>query len=330
MQTTLAKVIKHIMQNASDLLTDTQDLISIGDYIRWATSRFRQAGLCFGHGTDNALDEACWLIADALHLELPLNTELHPCRLTPSERALVSALLERRVRERIPAAYLTGRAWFAGLEYVVNHAVMIPRSPIAELIQQQFSPWLDPQGISTLLDLCAGSGCIGIAAAAYLPHARVDLAERSAAALQVAACNVQRLTDSAELDDRVRLVESDLFCALDGCRYDLIVSNPPYVGRAELAALPPEYAHEPEAAFAAGEDGLDLVLRMLREAPDYLSEHGALIVEVGNTAAVLAERLPGVPWMWLEFEHGGEGVFLLHRKQLIDYHAQFEQAMRAP
>ncbi|EIC22063.1 50S ribosomal protein L3 N(5)-glutamine methyltransferase [Thiorhodovibrio frisius] len=317
-------------QPSPDLLTDTQDLITIGDFIRWASSRFNQSGLFFGHGTGNAVDDACWLIADALHLALPLTADLHPCRLTPSERSLLTALLERRVRERIPAAYLTGRAWFAGLEFAVDEAVMIPRSPIAELIQNQFEPWLDPDQIAAVLDLCAGSGCIGIATAAYLPQAQVDLAERSAAALRVATRNMHSLMNDAGLQERVRVVESDLFSALGGCRYDLMLSNPPYVGQAELASLPPEYAHEPEAAFAAGEEGLDLVLRILHEAPDYLSEQGVLIVEVGNTAELLQERLPSVPFVWLEFEHGGEGVFLLHREQLIDYHAQFAQAMASP
>ncbi|WPL15660.1 50S ribosomal protein L3 glutamine methyltransferase [Thiorhodovibrio winogradskyi] len=313
-----------------DLLADTRDLITIGDFVRWASSRFNQAGLFFGHGTGNAVDEACWLIAAALHLSLPLTPDLYPCRLTPSERAEVIALLERRVRERIPAAYLTGYAWFAGLEFAVDEAVMIPRSPIAELIQHQFEPWLDLDQMTAVLDLCAGSGCIGIATAAYLPRARVDLAERSAEALRVASENVRRLMNDAGLQERVRVIESDLFSALGGCRYDLILSNPPYVGRAELAALPPEYAHEPEAAFAAGAEGLDLVLRILHQAPDYLSEQGALILEVGNTADLLQERLSRVPFVWLEFEHGGEGVFLLHREQLIDYHDQFAQAMAAP
>ncbi|MBK1648750.1 50S ribosomal protein L3 N(5)-glutamine methyltransferase [Rhabdochromatium marinum] len=308
-------------------LVDTQDLITIGDFIRWASSRFREAELHFGHGTGNAVDEACWLIAAALHLDLPLTPDLHPCRLTPSERAEVIVLLERRVNERIPAAYLTGRAWFAGLEFKVDASVMIPRSPIAELIENQFEPWLNPEHISSLLDLCAGSGCIGLAAAVHQPGLRVDLAERSPAALRVAADNLQRLAAEVALEDRVRLFASDLFAALGDSRYDLILSNPPYVGRAELAELPPEYAHEPTAAFAAGEQGLDLVLRILHEAPDHLTEQGALIVEVGNTESVLQACLPQVPFLWLAFEHGGTGVFLLHREQLIDYHAAFAQAL---
>ncbi|MBK5970791.1 MULTISPECIES: 50S ribosomal protein L3 N(5)-glutamine methyltransferase [Thiorhodovibrio] len=317
------------MSHLPDLLADTQDLLTIGDFVRWATSRFQQAGLFFGHGTGNALDEACWLVADALHLDLPLGGDLYPCRLTPGERDEVAALLQRRVRERIPAAYLTGHAWFAGLEFSVDQSVMIPRSPIAELVEARFAPWLDAERMTAVLDLCAGSGCIGIAAAAHLPQVRVDLAERSPAALQVAVSNLQRLTDAAGLEDRVRVIESDLFTALSGFQYDLILSNPPYVGQAELATLPPEYAHEPVAAFAAGEQGLDLVLRILRDAPEYLTDQGALIVEVGNTAAVLQERLPQVPFLWLEFERGGEGVFLLHREQLIDYHGKFAQAATA-
>jgi ribosomal protein L3 glutamine methyltransferase len=313
-------------QTQPALLDETTDLHSIGDFIRWASSRFREAGLCFGHGTTDAVEEACWLIADALHLPLPLTADLHPCRLTPSERTAVAELIRRRVRERIPAAYLTGHAWFAGLEFDVTPAVMIPRSPIAELIEKQFAPWLDADAIASVLDLCTGSGCIGLATAAYLTEARVDLVDTSAAALAVATTNLQRLARDLMLEDRVRILESDLFTALGGCRYDLILSNPPYVGRAELESLPPEYAHEPVSAFAAGEHGLDLVLQILCKAPAHLTDQGALIVEVGNTAPVLQEFLPQVPFTWLEFERGGEGIFLLHREQLIDYHQAFTQA----
>lgn len=318
------------MSHLPDSVADAEGLVTIGDFVRWGVSCFREANLFFGHGTDNALDEACWLVGHALNLELPLSSDWYSCRLTIRERARVANLMRRRVRERLPAAYLTGQAWFAGLEFFVDQSVMIPRSPISELIEARFTPWVDPQRIASVLDLCAGSGCIGLATAAYFPEARVDLAERSAAALQVAARNLRRLREEAELEDRVRLIESDLFAALSGRRYDLILSNPPYVGQAELASLPPEYAHEPVAAFAAGEQGLDLVLRILRDAPEYLTEEGALIVEVGSAAAVLQACLPPVPFVWLEFERGGEGVFLLHRGQLMDYHEQFAQAATPP
>lgn len=310
------------------LLADTQDLITIGDFLRWAGSRFREAKLCFGHGAGTAADEAGWLIAHALHLDPPLAPEFFPCRLTPGERAAVIQLLERRVRERRPAAYLTGQAWFAGLEFQVSEAVMIPRSPIAELIEQQFAPWLQAERLADVLDLCAGSGCIGLATAAHLPWVRVDLAERSSAALEVAAANLARLADAFALENRVELHESDLFAGLGARRYDLILSNPPYVGRAELQALPPEYQHEPVAAFAAGEQGLDIVLRLLHQAPEYLNPEGVLIVEVGNTAECVQDALPQVPFAWLEFERGGDGVFLLHRDQLIDYHEAFESPWR--
>lgn len=315
---------------AAHLLTDTQDLITIGDFLRWASSRFREAGLHFGHGTSVAADEAGWLIAAALHLDLPLAPELFPCRLTPGERAAVVQLIERRVRERRPLAYLIGQAWFAGLSFQVSEAVMIPRSPLAELIERQFAPWLEAERLTRVLDLCAGSGCIGLATAVHLPWTRVDLAERSAAALEVAAINLQRLDEPFALADRVELCESDLFAGLGARCYDLILSNPPYVGRAELEALPPEYHHEPVMAFAAGEQGLDLVLRLLHRAPEYLTPGGALIVEVGNTAECLQNHLPEVPFLWLEFERGGDGVFLLHREQLIDYHGMFAQALAAP
>lgn len=306
-----------------DWSTDTQDLATIGDFWRWATSRFSEAGLHFGHGTDSASDEAAWLIAHALHLSLPLASEFHGCRVTPSERRALLGLFRRRIDERLPAAYLTGEAWFAGLAFAVDPGVMIPRSPIGELIERHFEPWLDPEHIASVLDLCAGSGCIGLATAAHLPGVRVDLAELSEPARSIAARNLARHALAFDLDRRVRLLDSDLFAAVRGCRYDLILSNPPYVGRAELETLPAEYRHEPVVAFAAGEQGLDIVLRILREAAGYLSDQGALIVEVGNSAQVLQERLPEVPFLWLELERGGEGVFLLHREQLMDYHQAF-------
>lgn len=310
-------------------LSDHRDLISIRDFVRWAISCFNEAGLSFGHGTDNAYDEAHWLIAHALHLNLPLHEALLPCRITPSERDRILDLVRCRVSERKPAAYLTGQAWFAGLEFVVDESVMIPRSPIAELIEQGFAPWVEADAVQRVLDLCCGSGCIGLATAVYLPQVQVDLVDRSAAALAIARQNVRSLAEGVGLDERVRLVESDLFRGLHGCCYDLIVSNPPYVPRVEFERLPPEYRHEPTAAFVAGENGLELVLRILLEAPEFLTERGALVLEVGHTAEALEDLLPDVPFLWLEFEHGGYGVFLLHRDELMDYHDAFVRAMAA-
>ena len=308
---------------------DTDALVTIDDLIRWGTSRFNAAGLFFGHGTDNARDEAHWLVAHALHLPFELAADYGHCHVTADERAAVLAVFARRIDDRRPAAYLTGSTRFAGLDFEVTDAVMIPRSPLGELIAQGFAPWAEPERIARVLDLCTGSGCLGIAAAMHLPDVLVDLADVSPAALAVARRNCAR----HGLGERVRLMESDLFAGIGGGDddegYDVIVSNPPYVSAAEMETLPAEYRHEPALALAAGETGLDLVLRMLRDAPDYLADEGILVVEVGNSAEALAEALPAVPFVWLDFEHGGEGVFLLDRAALAAHHDQFAQAVAA-
>lgn len=300
-------------------------LITIEDFVRWGTSRFNAAGLCFGHGTTNALDEAAHLVASALHLEPAQLSGFRDCRLTPAERVDLSELIERRLSERVPAAYLVGRIWFAGLEFLVDEHVLVPRSPIAELVEVGFDPWIDPDRVSRVLDLCTGSGCIGIAAASYLLDADVDLIDISPEALAVARRNVEL----HQVGDRVRFIRSDLFAALAGERYDVIVSNPPYVPRAELDALPREYQQEPRLGLLGGEEGLDLVVRILAEAAGHLVDDGILIVEVGSAAPFLEARFPDVHFTWLEFERGGEGVFLLTRDQLDAYQSQFDEAARA-
>ena len=297
-------------------------LITIQDFIRWGATRFNRAGLWFGHGTDNALDEAAHLVLGALELDPGLPAAFRECRLTAAERAAVADLVERRVGERVPAAYLVGRAWFAGLAFEVNEEVLIPRSPIAELVEAGFDPWIDSARVGRVLDLCTGSGCIGIAAAVYLPDADVDLVDISPGALEVARRNVVR----HGVEDRVRVLESDLFDALPGQRFDVIVSNPPYVSADELAGLPPEYHREPRLALHGGEDGLELVVRILSQAARQLTDGGILILEVGNAARELEHRLPQVPWTWLEFERGGEGVLLLTREQLDAHQHAFEAA----
>lgn len=297
-------------------------LVTIQDFIRWGATRFNKAGLCFGHGTDNALDEAAQLVMVSLHLGPDLPGTFRECRLTPSERVTITDLIERRVAERLPAAYLTGSAWFAGLEFLVNDQVLVPRSPMAELIEAGFDPWIDGEQVGRVLDLCTGSGCIGIAAAVYLPDADVELVDISNSALEVARHNVERLG----VGDRVRVLESDLFDALGGNRYDLILCNPPYVSEQEYQGLPMEYRREPELGLLGGEDGLDLVVRILREAGRHLTDEGILILEVGSSAAEFERRIPGVPWTWLEFERGGEGVLLLTREQIDLHQDQFEEA----
>ena len=294
--------------------------LTLRDWVRWGASRFNEAGLSFGHGTDNALDEALSLVLHAVHLDHHLPPAYLDCRVDRAEAERIVALFDRRVDERIPAAYLTGKAWFAGHEFEVNRQVLIPRSPIAELIAEGFAPWLDSDQTTSVLDLCCGSGCIGIACAFAFPNALVDLADISDAALEVALRNVERHA----LEDRVRTVCSDVFGSLAGERYDLIVSNPPYVSSAEMAGLPREYRHEPELALEAGEDGMAVVSRILEEAADHLRPGGVLVVEVGASADLLLERYPAVPFLWLDFEQGGDGVFLLTAEQLADYQDVFD------
>jgi len=293
-------------------MPDTAPLQTLRDFIRLGVSLFNRAGLHFGHGTDNALDEAVWLVLHALHLPPDFPAEYFDSRLTPEEKEAVLTLFRRRIEERIPAPYLTGTTWFAGLEFHVDERVLIPRSPIAELIEQRFAPWIEPERVTRVLDLCTGGGCIAVATALAFPEAAVDASDLSTAALEVAEINVRRYG----LEERVELIRSDLFENLEGRGYDIIVSNPPYVDGAEMAALPAEYRHEPELALAAGEDGLDLVRSILAEAARYLNPGGILVVEVGSSAQALEKSFPEIPFLWLEFERGGEGVFLLTREQL--------------
>lgn len=300
-----------------------EELLTLQDFIRWGASRFNAEGLFFGHGTDNALDEASQLVLHALHLPPDLPATFRECRLTFPEREAVRDLLDRRIDERKPAAYLTHRAWFAGLEFSVNQDVLVPRSPLAELVEAGFDPWVEPEGIHRILDLCTGSGCIGIACAVHVPEADVDLADISLAALEVASTNLAR----HHLEDRVRTLRSDLFEAVGDRHYDVIVSNPPYVSTAELATLPEEYRKEPRLGLAGGTTGLDLVLRILRDAPAYLEADGVLVMEVGSAAPELERRFPDVPFSWLEFDRGGEGVFLLSRGQLLEFNALFEKEL---
>lgn len=292
-----------------------RQLHTLRDFIRWAASRFNEAGLFFGHGTDNAIDEATALVLHALHLpprDLP--PEFFGACLTDTEKRQLLILLERRIQERVPLPYLTHEAWFAGLSFYVDERVLIPRSPLAELIERRFAPFVSPEEVHTLLDLGTGSGCIAIAAAYAFPEAQVDAADISEEALAVARLNIER----HGLETQVGAFPSNLFKGLKGQRYDLIISNPPYVGETELASLPKEYHHEPRQALEAGEEGLSLVLQILLQASEHLNEQGILVVEVGNSEAALTRRLPEVPFLWLEFERGGHGVFLLTREQLIN------------
>jgi ribosomal protein L3 glutamine methyltransferase len=293
------------------------ELSTIRDFIRWGASEFGRAGLSFGHSYDNALDESTQLVLHALHLPHDLSPVYASARLTAAEKDQVMALLRRRIDERLPACYLIGEAWFAGLSFASDARALVPRSPIAELIEAGFSPWIDDIAVGRALDLCTGSGCIGIAMAVHNPAWQVDCADVSEAALALAAENVDRF----EVGDQVRLVRSDLFDALAGDRYDLIVSNPPYVTDEEFAAMPPEYGHEPRLGLTSGADGLDLALRILAEAAEHLTRDGVLIVEVGESQRALERLLPELPFAWVEFKVGQMGVFVLRRRDLVDHAA---------
>lgn len=286
--------------------------VTLEDYVRWATQELQRSDLYYGHGTDNPMDEAAWIVGSSLGVTPDrLNAERRR-RLTAAEAGSVRALIEARIETRKPAAYLLNEAWFAGLQFYVDERVIVPRSLIGELIIEQFQPWIDAQRVHTALDLCAGSGCIAIALAHYFPEAKVDAADISRAALEVARINAEQ----HEMLERVALVESDLFAALAGRRYDLIVTNPPYVDAADLASLPDEYRHEPQLALAAGADGLAAISRILRDAPDHLHPDGILIAEVGNSHLALAERYPDAPFTWLATDSGDESVFMLTAAEL--------------
>ena len=270
------------------------------------------AGVFYGHGTDNALDEAAALLWFVLGLETAATERTYARNLKPAEQLAFAALLELRISTRKPAVYLTGKTWFAGLPMKTDERALIPRSPLAELIERQFSPWIDPQRVKSILDLCTGGGCIALAAAHYFPQARVDATDISLEALSLARENRRALG----LSRRVRLVVSDHFASLKGRRYDIIVTNPPYVGEREMRRLPPEYGHEPRLALASGKQGLDSVSVILEQAAQHLTPGGILVVEVGNTETAVRRRWPRVPFTWLEFERGGGGVFLLTREEL--------------
>lgn len=297
--------------------TVMDELITLRDILRWATSQFNAAQLCYGHGNQDAFNDALQLILYGLNLPVTEFPDLFAdARLTHAEKRRLGALLKQRIVDRIPVPYLTHEAWFAGLNFYVDERVLIPRSPFAELIHDQFMPWVaDPDDISTILDLCTGSACIAIACANVFPHSDVDAVDISPEALAVAAINI----DKHQLEHRVHIIQSDLWSGIIDNTYDLIVSNPPYVGRDEMASLPAEYRHEPSMALEADDDGLALVQQILIGAAEHLNTHGVIFVEVGNSDVVVMERWPEIEFLWLDFEQGGHGIFVLTRAQCIDF-----------
>lgn len=299
----------------------TQDLKTMVDLLRWATSRFNEHNVFFGHGTDNAWDEAVSLMLHTLYLPEQKDDTLLNARLVEDEKLQFIALVQQRINERIPAAYLTNTARFAKLSFYVDQRVLVPRSPIAELIVKQFSPLItDAAQVHRVLDLCCGSACIAIACAYAFPNAEVDALDLSDDALEVAAINI----DGHDLNDRVIPIKSNVFSGVEGQTYDLIVTNPPYVDAEDMANLPPEYGHEPQMGLGCGEDGLDIVRIILQQAADHLTDGGILVCEVGNSCIHVQNAFSDVPFTWLEFEYGGHGVFALTKTQLEQFQESFK------
>jgi ribosomal protein L3 glutamine methyltransferase len=303
---------------------DQRRLPSVEEIIRSTAQRFDDAKLFYGHGTANAIDEAAAIVFHALQLDHARAQEAYARRVPGRAQARIEQLVRRRIEERIPAAYLTKRMWFAGLEFDVDERVLVPRSPLAELIEKHFAPWIEARRVRAILDIGTGCGCIAIASALAFPRASVDAVDISAPALAVARRNIRR----HGVERRVRALRSDHFGALAGRQYDIIVSNPPYVDAADLRALPAEYRHEPKLALASGPDGLDAVRVILAGAAEHLRKGGILVVEVGNSQHALERAFPPVPFAWLEFERGGGGVFVLTAEQLV-HHGVTLRRMRA-
>ena len=285
------------------------------DLVRYAASEFNRNAMHFGHGSDNALDEALALVIHVLNLDFSLPDNYLDCRLTETEKQQIGNLIKQRIETKKPLAYLTGNAFFAGLEFKVSEDVLVPRSPIAELIEQEFFPWAETDNLHNILDLCTGSGCIGIASAAYLPNTSVVLSDISEKALTIAKQNIER----HDLHTRVKTVNSDVFDRIPRQKFDLIVSNPPYVSEAEYRSLPAEYLNEPQIGLEAGINGMDIVDRILRESSEWLSDQGILIVEVGASAELLMQQYPETSFNWIEFDRGGDGVFMLTRDELEQF-----------
>jgi len=300
------------MPNSINIADNLSELFTIRDFLRFGASNFNAAKIYFGHGTDNAWDDAVALVLHALSLPHDINPNILDARLTYSERENILRLFLRRINERVPVPYLTHEAWFASLPFYVDERVLIPRSPFAEIIEKRFAPWVDDLEVMRILDIGTGSACMAIACALAFPESLVDAVDLSNDALEVAKINV----DKHNVRGQVRFLQSDVFSALPNEKYDIIISNPPYVGTEEMQTLPPEYAHEPRSALLSGEHGLDVVKKILQEAAQHLNSEGLLFVEVGNSEDILAEQFPEVPFLWLEFERGGGGVFMLTKEQL--------------
>jgi len=307
------------------LTSVTNQLHTIADYCRYGATLFNQAELFYGHGSDNAFSDAYTLVMYALSLPVEVNSSLMNCRLIESEKEEILALFNRRVEEQIPVAYITNIAYFAQLPFYVDERVLIPRSPIGELIESHFSPYItDEKAPKRILDLCTGSGCIAIACASYFADAEVDAVDLSVDALNVAQINIE----NHGVSEQVIPIQSDVFSGVEGQSYDLIVTNPPYVDQYDIDTLPAEYLHEPEMGLGCGVDGLDIVRKILAQSAEHLNDEGLLFCEVGNSEVHVKALYPDVPFIWLTFERGGHGVFMLTKAQLVEFAATFNAALK--
>lgn len=318
------RVQRQGLNYTSPLRTRRRWQMKFGDWLEYGTRALDEAGLCFGHGTDNAADEAAWLLLSALRLPVDESLPGPDTPVSPEQEEAIRSLLAQRIESRQPLAYLLGEAYFAGLRFEVGPEVLVPRSPIAELIVGRFRPWLQ-HPVSRALDLCTGSGCIGIAMAHHMPGMSVDAVDISPEALAVARRNCAL----HNVQEAVTVIESDLFSALEGRRYGLIVANPPYVGEASWNALPAEYQSEPRSGLVSPGEGLALPLAILRDAPEFMEEGALLVCEIGESAAALDRLLADLPLTWVEFEHGGEGVFTIDRDELLDHRPAVERALES-
>lgn len=296
------------------MTSPVDDLHTIRDFLRYTSSRFAASPLYFGHGTDNVWDEAVQLVLRSVHLPLENNNVFLDARLVRAERELIVERIDRRINERVPIAYLLGEGWFMGMPFNIDERVLVPRSPIGELLENGLQPWLGAQSVRRILDLCTGSGCIGIGAASVFDEAEVDLSDISEDALEVAESNIEL----HGLEGRVRAIRSDVFANIEG-QYDVILSNPPYVDAEDMADMPDEFHHEPALGLAAGVDGLDIAHRIIAGAAEHLTADGLLVVEVGNSWGALDDAYPDLPLTWLEFDNGGDGVFLLTARDLREW-----------
>ena len=297
----------------------TKELKTVRDFIRWTCSLLNEHDVYLGHGNVSVWDESVQLVMAAIYLSWNNDAAVLDARLLSHEKKRIIDFVKQRVEERKPLPYITNEAWFMEMPFYVDERVLIPRSPIAQLLETEFSPFLRSGPVGHILDLCTGSGCIGIACAYVFEEAEVDLIDISEDALEVARINIEQ----HELDERVTPIHSDLFEAVNGMKYDLIVSNPPYVDQDDFETMPVEFQHEPELALTSGPDGLDITRRILREACDYLTDDGLLVVEVGNSEVHLMEQFPHVPLIWVDLPNGGNGVFAISAQELKQYRDEF-------